>query len=251
MRSFSAIDLLTVWERGMDRPPAEKALILLRSAFPEISPVTLSGLSIGRRDLYLLKLREMTYGSQMNGLAICPQCNESAEVNFDVFDMVPETAHLPDRIAVEESNQEIYLDEAEWKIHFRLPNSNDLMSITSKGDQAQRDLLNACLLEIVHNGRLASVGDLSDDVIDEIAKQMSNSDPYINITIAMKCPSCGHEWPMVLDIVSYFMSEINNWAIRILQVVHRLASAYGWSEMDILSMSAWRRQKYLELIGNE
>jgi hypothetical protein len=31
--------------------------------------------------------------------------------------------------------------------------------------------------------------------------------------------------------------------------VHRMASAYGWREADILAMSAFRRQRYLELIG--
>ena len=31
--------------------------------------------------------------------------------------------------------------------------------------------------------------------------------------------------------------------------VHVLASSYGWRESDILNMSAWRRQYYLDLIG--
>jgi hypothetical protein len=32
--------------------------------------------------------------------------------------------------------------------------------------------------------------------------------------------------------------------------VHQLASAYGWSEHDILTMSAGRRQLYLELVAS-
>jgi hypothetical protein len=31
--------------------------------------------------------------------------------------------------------------------------------------------------------------------------------------------------------------------------VHTLAQAYGWREVDILSMNAWRRQAYLEMLG--
>jgi hypothetical protein len=31
--------------------------------------------------------------------------------------------------------------------------------------------------------------------------------------------------------------------------VHTLAAMYGWRETDILAMSAWRRQRYLEMIG--
>jgi hypothetical protein len=30
--------------------------------------------------------------------------------------------------------------------------------------------------------------------------------------------------------------------------VHLLASAYGWRESDILAMTPWRRQLYLELV---
>jgi hypothetical protein len=31
--------------------------------------------------------------------------------------------------------------------------------------------------------------------------------------------------------------------------VHTLALAYGWREIDILAMSSWRRQAYLEMLS--
>ena len=37
-------------------------------------------------------------------------------------------------------------------------------------------------------------------------------------------------------------------ARRLLLDVHQLASAYGWSEMEILSLSATRRNAYLEMV---
>jgi hypothetical protein len=49
--------------------------------------------------------------------------------------------------------------------------------------------------------------------------------------------------------VTFFWSEISAEARRLLLEVHNLASAYGWSESDILSMSALRRRYYLEMIG--
>ena len=51
------------------------------------------------------------------------------------------------------------------------------------------------------------------------------------------------------DIVSFFWSELTAWSIRILDHVHRLASAYGWSEADILTMTPSRREMYLARIG--
>ena len=250
MRPFSASDLLSVWERGMDRPPADKALILLRAAFPDAPPMELSNLSIGQRDLCLLGLRELTFGSHMSGLAACPECKEKVEVDFDIRDVVPETTRIPDLDKAFKSSNEVRLDLPEWKIRFRLPNNTDMMSASASEIQTPMDLLAACLLEVQHNGRQAGKDDLTEEVVETIAEQMIQRDPYISISMGLKCPSCGHEWPMILDILSYFMSEINNWAMRILHVVHHLASAYGWSESDILTMSAWRRQKYLELTGN-
>ena len=38
------------------------------------------------------------------------------------------------------------------------------------------------------------------------------------------------------------------WAVRLLGEVHELASAYGWREHDVLALSPWRRQAYLQMV---
>jgi len=53
---------------------------------------------------------------------------------------------------------------------------------------------------------------------------------------------------MPLDIVAFFWEEISAKANRLLEEVHTLALAYGWNEMDILSMSVRRRQFYFEMV---
>jgi hypothetical protein len=65
----------------------------------------------------------------------------------------------------------------------------------------------------------------------------------------LKCPVCSDEWNAAFDIESFFWIEINAWAARILGEVHILASAYGWSEQEILRVSAWRRECYLNLVN--
>jgi hypothetical protein len=49
--------------------------------------------------------------------------------------------------------------------------------------------------------------------------------------------------------VSFFWNEINTWAYRMLRDVHALATAYGWREADIVAMSPWRRQVYLDMVS--
>jgi hypothetical protein len=78
---------------------------------------------------------------------------------------------------------------------------------------------------------------------------MVQADPQADVQLALTCPACGHQWEATFDIASFFWSEIDSWAHRILREVHTLASAYGWREADILAMSPQRRQLYLEMVS--
>ena len=86
-------------------------------------------------------------------------------------------------------------------------------------------------------------------MIDTVSQRMAVADPQADVRLAMTCPACGHKWKAIFDIVSFFWSEIDSWVKRTLHEVHVLASVYGWSEAEILHMSAWRRQSYLAMVG--
>jgi len=249
LRPFSASDLLAVWERGLSNPPAERALILLRSAFPDAPPASLARLTIGQRDLCLLKLREMTFGTKLNGFAVCPECREQVELDFDSREIVEAGVRFPDFQAEEKASNEFLMDLLGWKLRFRLPTSADMTSLPADAPQAQLKLIEACLLDARHEDQSVQTADLPEEVVIALSERIAREDPFLNISLALKCPVCSHEWQMLFDIVTYFMSEINFWAARLMREVHRLASVYGWREADILAMSAWRRQRYLELIS--
>ena len=84
--------------------------------------------------------------------------------------------------------------------------------------------------------------------IGTVLQAMADADPQADVQIALSCSNCGHSWPLAFDIVSHLWGEIEDWAHRMLREVGRLASAYGWSEQEILMMSALRRRRYIELI---
>lgn len=248
MRSFNASELLTVWERGVYCPPAEKALLLLRSAFPDAPSAALDLLTIGQRDLCLLKLRELTFGSKLTGVAACPDCEEKVELDFDISDIAADEAKLPD-FQDDKAINEIPLTLPGWELRYRLPTSADLVSLPADSSDAKTKLLEACVLAASHEGKSAQAAELPEDVVAVLSERIAIEDPYLNISLALKCPACSHEWQVMFDIVGYFMSEINFWAMRMMREVHCMASAYGWREADILAMGAFRRQRYLELIG--
>ncbi len=77
---------------------------------------------------------------------------------------------------------------------------------------------------------------------------MALADPLAEIRIALRCPGCGNESAETLDIVSFLWGEIQARAKRLLWEVHAIASVYGWSEAQVLSLSATRRSHYVEMV---
>ena len=110
-------------------------------------------------------------------------------------------------------------------------------------------LLQRCLLGARREDRPHPTDRLPEAVVTAVVEAMAAADPQADVRTELGCPSCGHRWPCSFDIVSFFWSEIEAWAWRVLQDVHRLARAYGWREQDILELSPWRRRVYLEMTG--
>jgi hypothetical protein len=243
MRALSAAELFDVWERGQGQSPGQRALVLLAAACGETPLEHLAQLSIGRRDADLLALREQTFGPQLASTTACPHCGVQLEFRIDTDDICktpPEQRDAPGQ-----------LTEAECEVAFRLPNSLDLATLDPAADLEtnRRHLFERCVTEARRAGMEIAVSELPDSVVAAVAQRMAEIDPQADVQLALACPQCDHKWQAPLDPVSYFWSEIHAWAHRILREVHALASAYGWREADILALSAWRRQAYLELIA--
>lgn len=248
MRALSASELLQVWEHGRGRPPIEQALTILGFAFPRVPAADLWQLTIGQRDACLLYLRELTFGAQLKGLADCPACGDRLELAFDARDLHDQTPLLPDPETMKDIPVESSLSIDGYELSFRLPTSADLRALVSQAN-AQRQLLEACLSSIKKDGEALPIDSLPEDITSALAEKMGQADPLADLTLLATCPACGHNWRILFDIVSYFWDEIQAWGGRLMREVHTLASAYGWRETDILAMSAWRRQRYLEMIG--
>ena len=88
---------------------------------------------------------------------------------------------------------------------------------------------------------------LSEDVMEAIASRLAAADPLAEVLIDLSCLACRHQWQVLLDIERFLWTKISVLARRLLQEVHALASAYGWTEREILALSPARRQSYLEM----
>jgi hypothetical protein len=243
MRMLTAAELLAVWEEGAQRPPVEQALLLLAAACSDTSPDALASLSLGQRDARLLALRGWLFDPQLTSLVVCPECGDRQEISFDSADIGAQVA--------EEAPEMFAVNVDGYAAHFRLPNSEDIRALAGgSGDvAASRSLLLARCLQVERDNAAVAVDRLPPEVVDAIVERMAEADPQADVQLSLTCPACGHNWLAALDIVSFFWTEIDAWARRILRDVHSLASAYGWREADILALSVQRRQAYLDMIG--
>jgi hypothetical protein len=243
MRALSTAELLAVWEVGIGQSTLQRALSILATACTDGTLTDqLANLSIGQRDERLLTLREQTFGPQLTAVATCPACDEQMEFGLGAADV--RTASPSEPV------ETIELEYADYRVQVRLPNSHDLATLDPNSDNGtnRQRLLERCTLEANCAGRNISADDLPSDVVDVISKRAAAADPQADVQLLLSCPSCRHQWDTAFDIVAFFWEEIQACVIRLLRDVHELASAYGWSELEILALSAWRREAYLEMV---
>ncbi len=242
MHSLPAARLLDAWERGYALTPDRRAILLLEAAWPEETPEALARLPIGHRDARLLDVRTHLFGESIEAVVACPACGQTLELAVDAGDLRVEPPGPAPRAA------EFVVDRDGYTVRFRLPNTEDVVAAKSGNGHGPALLLQRCVVEARRGDTLFAAEDLPEAVVTAVADEMETADPQARLSFDLRCPDCGHSWESAFDIVAYLWTEIDAWARRTLRDVHGLARAYGWTEPEILAMSAWRRQAYLNLI---
>jgi hypothetical protein len=237
----TASELLTAWERGAAAPAGRRALELAGLARPDLAEAECEALTAGERDAALLDLRERLFGSRLDAVLTCPGCGESLE-------LAPAVAELRADGAVGPA-EERTLSEGGCEISFRQPTAFDLAEIADEPDAelALERLLERCVLEATVGGRRVKPGELPEDTVAAVDAALAAADPQADLELGVECPTCGHRSTTRFDVATFLWSELERFALGTLREIHVLASAYGWSESQILELGA-RRRLYLELI---
>lgn len=249
--TLTAQALLQTWEQVQGQHPLRRSLALLQAAWPEAQPQPWGTLPIGERDSGLLTLYESLFGPELDTLAACPACSEPLQMRFATHDMRPPPAQP--RVAEEAGQAGLRaLNFDGYAIGWRLPSSDDLLGVidTDHGtpEAAVAGLLQRCVIDAQHQGQPAVAADLPLPVIDRLQQEMAACDPGADMRVTLSCPACGHAFERRFDIGGYLWDALDDWAQRTLAEVHALAGAYGWSEPQVLALSATRRQHYIGLV---
>ena len=238
MHQLTDNNLLQVWEKGRSQTPIYRSIYLLSLLYPNFTIEELLSFSIGERDAGLLYLRGVYFGTILQHATDCPECKEKIE-----WETPLELLQLQ-ALKQDTSVRFFNLTCQEKTLKIRLPNSQDLLQLLAieKEVVAIDSLMTNCIIDMDFTTKVP------EQTKKEAFAKMAELDPQADINMDIVCPACQHHWLLNFDIIRYLWEEINDWAFRLLQEVALIAKTFGWSEKDILDMSRFRRNLYLNMI---
>jgi hypothetical protein len=229
MRRLDPPDLLRIWESGVALHPIDRALAILGDA-------QAARLPLGARDARLLELRAASLGDRLAATEACPACGERVDLELSCRALIGAAAPAPAAWTVEHD---------ELRIGVRPLDSLDAAQAASAGDieTAAATLLERAVTTVEPPG-----SPLSDAAAAAVTASLAEHDPGAELLIELACPACGAAWQRVLDVAGFVWTELAARAERLIDDVHRLARAYGWSEAEILALGEPRRAAYLAMV---
>lgn len=241
LTTSAASAIVQIWERGRHEHPVDRALTIL-TVLSQRSRSELAQLSLERRDLLLLEWRRRIFGNHLSAWVACPRCNCGVDVSLSAEGM-----------AAPEDTFDVVVAGRAHRV--RMPTSLDLAAAAQCETVASMHdlLLRRCLGLGQGQGQGVDVNvpAPAEGELEEIRKAVeSELDRRADISggvVALRCPDCGEAWDVELDVAAFAWREIELLAGRLLRDVDVLARRYGWSEEQILGLSADRRSFYLEL----
>jgi hypothetical protein len=233
MRTLSSGDFLDLWERGSQLHPLDQGLLALSAALTDTPNESPADWPLGRRNRALAELRFSCFGSELQGWLACPKCAERLEFQMDGRTILSSEGE-PD------SGQLVVVNGRS----FRLPTSRDVARAARETEprMAAVRLLESCHLD---EGAAPS---WTDDELEQIGERLALADPMAETSLAFHCPKCGNDWEELLDTGAFLWSEIEARARRLLLEIHALATAYGWTQGEILALGDRRRATYLDMV---
>jgi hypothetical protein len=201
----------------------------------------ISALTIGDREALLWHVRRLTVGDLIEAVLSCASCGEKASIELTVVDLV--------RQPYAEWNPTFEEEIAGRRVEFRLPCGFDVERLSSS---SHRDLelladalVEACVIRV--DGSPVVPGQL-EPIRDRLSERLASLDPQAETLLDTTCPACDAPIAASLDAASFLAEELQRRSRYLFEEVHVLATAYHWSEREILGMTADRRRIYLDMI---
>jgi len=236
MRPLAGELLLAAWEAGAAEHDLDRALTMLATALPDADRGQLGALPIAERNVLLLRLHELTFGSLLSVFGVCAACGAQFEFAVPVGALARQSP--VGQLAWQEEGR-----------HYRLRavTTDDLLATLGVPEPgAAQDLLLARCLEMSPAAALPAA---LPAVMPAARQRFEELNVASELSCSVDCPGCSSRELLDLDMGRFLWKEVRTAARRLLGEIHELASAYGWSERAIAGMRPGRRAAYLEMLS--
>ena len=92
--------------------------------------------------------------------------------------------------------------------------------------------------------RAAALGDGA--LLAALDRAVREAEPVVVDPVELTCPECGDRWAAVVALDEFAWTMTGRAARALLDEVHRLAAAYGWTHDAVLALPVAVRREYLE-----
>lgn len=244
MKPLTSLALVELWEQGCALGPIDRAIRMICAADPSLSDGQVRNLPLGQRDRMLLELRSQYFGDLCVCTDPCPHCAVVSEFEFSIQDLLDQVDH--------QDRTDIAVEVEGYQVHIKVPTSLDIEEVLVGRNPAESGttaLLKRCIVSTTRTGAAVSADQLPESLTHTLINTMADAQELADIRFGLTCSDCQTTWSAPFDITRFLWNEIDHLARRLLHEVHRLASAYGWTDRDILLLPPRRRAFYLECIG--
>ena len=218
---------------------AANALVarLLDDSQGTIGPDCLKALSVTDRDRLLAAIYRFEFGDRIVGVAACGHCGDEFEFDFSLGALLTHQDHGSNSAVRDEDGLYRLADGC----RFRAPTLGDMEEVAKLPiDAATGALLDRCLE--------APVAGWSRDAVQTALEQVA---PILNVDIESRCPHCEVKQDVAFNLESYLLRALAQDRRFLTHEIHRLATSYGWSLRDILSLSRGDRRSLVRRVEAE
>jgi hypothetical protein len=235
VRAFGRAEDLDVPFEGTDRPRLVSTLLARCSVDPEVDWWEQR---VGDRIAALLRLVALSDGIDALPVVLrCPQaaCGSDIEIALplDALDI----AAPADPIAVGLADGR--------HLTVRRPTGVDQRRWNATRYESRRHAVTAIVHALVVDGEVA----MDDEpALGAVAAALAEGDPLVDFSVSCVCPACMQAADIPIDLEKLALSRLAAMRRALTGEVHALASAYGWTEAEILAIPRERRARYRALI---
>src|SRR5262252_823360 len=203
-------------------------------------------LSAPDRDTLLAAVYARAYGVCVDATAHCTACASPYDIRFSLAELRDVLTRNPSADKIQALPDGTF--RAESGIRFRLAAARDEIEVSLLPEQeAARALAARCLLESRPGGDFSN----DDEILAELESAMEDVAPVLDLDINTTCPECRCPQTIRFDVQFYLLQALEQDRTRLARDIHYIASAYGWSLQEVLSLERTERRKFVQFIEED